>query len=460
MNLWAAAVLAAVLPLAAEPLRAGRAAVKITPPTGVPMAGYYSIRLAEGVHDDLYAKAIVLDDGLKKAALVACDLVDISAELVEESRKQIQSLTAIPPERVMISATHSHTGPLLRPRFLKAAEPGPRRLAEQYRAGLPGKIAEAVKLADAGLTTARAWAGVGHEESISFYRRFLMKDGTVRFNPGKLNPEIVQPMGVIDPDVNALWLESAEAKPLALYVNFALHLDTVGGTQYSADYPYTLSKLMGKLRGADLLTLFTIGAAGNINHIDVKTKAPQKGHGEAQRIGTVLTGEVLKTLTRGERVEGESVEATREVVRLPAPSFRAEEVEAARRVWAQFGQPKPPPFLDMVHAAKVLDVADRNGQPIEAEVQVVSLGRRVAWVGLPGEIFVELGVAIKKASPFPQTVIVELANGNISYVPTRKGFSEGAYEAVSARCAPGCGEMLAETAIRLLAALHRKTQLQ
>ena len=88
-------------------------------------------------------------------------------------------------------------------------------------------------------------------------------------------------------------------------------------------------------------------------------------------------------------------------------------------------------------------------------MQVIALGDQIAWVGLPGEIFVELGVAIKKASPFPQTVVVELANGWISYVPTRKAFAEGGYEVVSARCQAGGGEALAEAAIGLLAKLHR-----
>jgi hypothetical protein len=103
---------------------------------------------------------------------------------------------------------------------------------------------------------------------------------------------------------------------------------------------------------------------------------------------------------------------------------------------------------------KVLDLADRGGK-LEAEVQVIALGDRIAWVALPGEVFVELGVAIKKASPFPQTIVVGLGNGAISYVPTRKAFSEGAYEVISARCQPGGGEALADAAIGLLAKLHR-----
>jgi hypothetical protein len=87
---------------------------------------------------------------------------------------------------------------------------------------------------------------------------------------------------------------------------------------------------------------------------------------------------------------------------------------------------------------------------MEAEVQVISLGDQIAWVGLPGEIFVELGQAIKLASPFPHTIVVELANGSIGYVPNRRAYPEGAYEVISSRVAAGGGEMLVDAAVRLL----------
>ncbi|MBI4604408.1 MAG: hypothetical protein HY721_20805, partial [Planctomycetes bacterium] len=114
------------------------------------------------------------------------------------------------------------------------------------------------------------------------------------------------------------------------------------------------------------------------------------------------------------------------------------------------GKAPEPAFLEVVEAYKVLDVAGREGKPLEAEVQVIALGRDIAWVGLPGEVFVELGLAVKHGSPFRRTIIAELANGSIGYIPTRRAHAEGNYEPVSARCAPGSGERLAETALRLL----------
>ncbi len=452
---WAVLLLAAGLH--ADDLRVGAAAVKITPPAGIPMAGYYNIRLAEGTHDDLWAKALVLQTGEKRAAMVACDLVGIDRDVIDEARKQVQAAAGIAPEHVLISATHSHTGPLMSRRFLANAPPEPLRLAEQFRAQLPVKIAEAVKSASAAAVPARALRGLGHEESVAFYRRFLMKDGTVRFNPGKMNPDIVQPAGLIDPDLAVVRFDAAPDKPLATYVNYALHLDTVGGMHFSADYPFWMGKLLAKLYPG-MTALFTIGAGGNINHIDVKSREPQKGHEEARRIGTVLAGEVLKTMTRLKLVEPLPLQTATETVGLPLPKLSAEEIAKAKATAATFGKEGQAPFYDLVHAFKVLDVDARKGKPLEAEVQIIALGPELAWVALPGEIFVELGVAIKKASPFRQTIIVELANGSISYVPTKKGFTEGSYEAISARFAPGGGEMLADTAIRMLAALHRSVK--
>ena len=130
------------------------------------------------------------------------------------------------------------------------------------------------------------------------------------------------------------------------------------------------------------------------------------------------------------------------------------EVEKARAFATRIGSPKDPTFLEKVWAFKVLDVYGRNGQPQDVEVQVISLGRDLAWVGLPGEIFVELGLAIKAASPFKHTIIAELANGSIGYIPTKRAYAEGNYEPISARCAEGSGEMVVDAAVRLLKALH------
>ncbi len=436
-------------------LQVGRGKVKITPGPGIPMAGQYGVRLNEGVHDDLYAKAIMLEKDGVKAALVVCDLASIPRSIVEEARRLAEDTTGLRGDHLMISATHTHTGPTTGSRLI-GVDSKTERIAKAYLKALPGMIAESVRLAEADLQSARVSAAIGHEDSVAFIRRFLMKDGTVGWNSGRLNPKIVRPLGEIDPAVPVVYFDTPDSQPLATYVNYANHLDTVGGLRFSADYPYTIAKLLGEVKGPDMLTVFTIGTAGNVNHLDVKSPVLQSGHYEAARIGTILAGEVLRTYRKLEPLEVEALQVSHEIVELPLASIRPGDPEWARKIVTKYGTSDAAPFYDQVYAFKVLDVDKRQGKPIEAEVQVISLGGQIAWVGLPGEIFVELGKAIKIGSPFSYTIVAELANGSINYVPDRRAYPQGAYEVISARVALGSGEALVEAAIRLLIDHHSK----
>lgn len=444
-------VLLTVLCLRAE-WRFGQGQVDITPPRQMPMAGYYHVRLNEETHDPLYAKAIVIESDGAKAALVALDLIQAPKQFVDKARNVIEQQTGI--RTVMISATHSHTGPELGGR-LRGVTPETEKLAQSYYSLLPGKIAEAVRMANSRLQTGRIRAGIGHEDSISFIRRFRMIDGTTGWNPGKRNPKIGAPLGTIDPAVPVVVFESPQGQTEALYVNFANHLDTVGGAAFSADYAFPLAQTLGRVKGAQQLTLFTLGCAGNINHIDVSHNRPQKGPAEAARIGTVLAAAALKAMEKAADVEPGGVQASNETVQLPLAKFSPDEVEKARAIVGNYGKPNADPFLEQVNAFKVLDLVAREGRPHDAEVQVVALGKQVAFVGLPGEIFVEHGKAIKLASPFPVTIAVSLANGHLGYVPDRRAYAEGAYEVISTRVGEGGGERLVESAVRQLAELFR-----
>ena len=430
----------------AAQLKVGAFAVVITPPNGSAMAGYFDERHSDGVDNDLYAKAIVLDVDGVKAALISCDLLEMPRPIASRARDLIAEFAGIPPQRVMISATHCHTGPVV------VLDKGPaqdwdltvnRRLVDE----LPSLLARCVSLACDRLTPASAFVGAGHEDHLSFNRRYFMKDGTVGWNPGKSNPNVVKPAGTIDPEVPVVYFESLDGKQIATYTNFAMHLDTVGGKRISADYPYTLHTLLGKIKGPDMVSLFTIGCAGNINHIDIKWHNPQHGQAEAARIGTILAGEVLKTYARLQPVQITAIHAESRIVPLDLAPVSASEIEQAPGVVAKGSKA---PFLQRVGAYKTMDVASRKGKPVEAEVQVIALGDDLAFVALPGEIFVELGLTIKHESPFPHTIIAELANGSIGYVPTSEAYPQGNYEVVTSRCAPGSGEKLVSTTIELL----------
>ncbi len=441
-------------------LRVGRAAVRITPPVGMPLAGSYAQRLSTGVHDELYAKTLALETDGTRAALVVCDTVSLPRPIVEEARRLIAAGTSIPGERVMISSTHTHSGPLVSFTFsLFKWIGGDLPVARQYVAELPARIAESVKMAVADLGAARVSATIGREDGLSINRRWLKRDGSVdwdrKWYPAPNDPDLVRPLGPIDPDVAVVFFESEKSDPLVTYVNFAMHAQCAGGLEFTADYPYALAEAL-KVRGAGMLTIFSIGAAGNINPVHLKLDRPITGHPRAARIGTILAADVLKAYAKLQPIGDPSLRVLSETVNLPlSPIGGPQAVQQAREVAARFGKPGQPPFLELVNASKVIDVAAREGKPLEAEVQVVALGKHIAWVAIPGEYFTELGMAIKRASPYPYTIIVELANGSLGYIPNRKAYQEGHYEPVSARCAAGSGEMLAEAATRLLIESYR-----
>lgn len=457
-------------------LRVGTAAVKITPPLRAPLAGYLGARFSEGVLDDLYAKAAVLDDGKTKVAMVTCDLIGLPRPVVLEARRIIAAETGILADNVMISATHTHTGPtVLGMSVLADLAAAGNKLGQEYTEQLPKSIARAVQQANRRLTPARIAYGSKNEPSISFIRRFWMKDGTVGWNPGKLNPNILRPIGAIDPQVNVVYAETpdtkpnvihdkvapdgshpneaSDSKPLLTYVNFAMHPDTVGGNLVSADYPAALARRLAEYKGPAMLTMFANGACGNIAHLDVRWAGGQTGPQEAGRLGTILSAAVLKAYTDMKNVEDVTLRARRETLELPVTKYTGDELRRAREIIAHHDATTP--LLETAKANRVLNVAARKGKPIDVDVQVFALGRDIAWVALPGELFVELGRSVKAGSPFRQTNIVELANGGFYYIPNRSAYAEGQYEVVVSPYGEGTGETLVSTALRLMAEVHR-----
>ncbi len=438
--------------------RIGASAVLITPPTGTPLAGYYRKRLSEGVLDDLYSKAVVFERDGVRAAVVVCDLLTFPRHIVETARRLIEEQTGIPGRNVMIGATHTHTSPVVSGENTRdMLDGGDTEPARRYTESLPKLIAQSVAEANRRLTPARGSAAIAREEGISFNRRFWMKDGSVSWNPPKLDPRIIRPAGPIDPEVGLLYFDAPDARPLVSVVNFALHSDTTGGQKISADYMGHLARLLSEYRGAEMMTLFALGACGNINHRDVSWQDNQKGRAESFRIGTVLAGAVNRSWDDLRPIAAGPVQIHSRLVRLPAAPISEEDIRRANEVVARLTDPKTL-FLDQVKAFQVLDIRNLQGKPLDVEVQVITLGRDVAFVSLPGEVFVELGISIKKASPFPHTMIVELANGSIGYIPNKSAYPEGQYEVVSARCAPGSGEMLVAAATDLLAEAFEKAK--
>jgi hypothetical protein len=452
------------LSILADDLKIGAASVKVTPPIGTPMAGYYYERGAEKVHDDLYAKALVIEKNGIKIAIVETDFVGISDFIVDKVRQLVKKSLGMDPGHVMIGATHCHTGPVIPsgPSSLnidvnssKSSSEG-QQILESYIAQLPGLIAQSIEQANAALKPAKLSFGLGHEESISFNRRYFMSDGTVGWNPGLHNPKIIKPAGPIDPVVSVLYAESVDAKPISTFVNFALHLDEVGGSDISADLPFYLSNVLEKVKGNDMVTIFSQGCSGNINHINVNGEAPQSGNFRAEKNGNILAGEVIKTYPRLLPLKINTIKTKSEIIPIPLAEISKDELKWAHETAAKYGKPNAAPFLDLVKAFKMLKVEKMNGKPIPTEIQVFALGDSCAIVSFPNEMFTELGQYLKNRSPYKYTIITELTNGSNGYIPDRKAYSEGNYEPLSTRAAPGSGEIMVENALRMLYELKNK----
>jgi len=405
----------------------------ITPTLGTPIDGYYIERLASNVHDELFVRAMILEDGSNTLVLVVADVIDVAPYGFTTARERIHAELNIPLSNIIISATHTHTGP---------------RFSQPYEELLAQKIFDAVKIAAHNIQPVIIKSGVGREENISFHRRFLMKDGTVKFNPGILNPDIVKPMGPIDPNVGIVYIETLGGNPIAVLVNFAIHLDTIGGTEISADFPYFMGEVLKKVLGEDLMIFFGFGTCGNVNHINVKEEDTLEGFTRAERIGYALAASIIREIPVLEIQNMDHLTSESEIVYLTMPEYTEEQIEAAE-VNAKKESDQIASTPEIREAMKILRIHELNNEPIEAEVLTFGIGD-VGIVALPGEIFVELGLEIKEQSPFKHTLVLTLANNSIGYIPNKEAFQYGAYEVEVSMIAEGEGEKLVDSSLNQL----------
>ena len=400
-------------------IRAGCAQEVITPPLGVLLAGYFHDRVARRVHDDLFARAVVIESQGERVALISCDLISMDGEIAERAKEIIEQETGIPADRVLISATHTHTGPELRQNH--AMNP-----AEEWAGELPGKIFAAVRKAADGMFLSTLRPGRIEVKGYSFNRLFRMKDGSELF--GRRPAETVGVAGPIDPELQTLSLVDEQENLRALVVNFALHVDVIGGGSadfVSADWPGELAGNIAAVYGDEVVTVFLQGTAGDINHNPHDpTFLPKRGPEKAMQLGRALAGAAMCAAERAEPMVEVPLSAKVETLSIPyytrEAAFMAE-LEALKK------KPEPTPFEQYI--IKKGESWPYDGQDASVPVQTMRLGE-VGLVALPAEIFVRIGLEIKHFSPAPFTFVVELANADVSiYVPTTDQAERGAYGA-------------------------------
>lgn len=430
-------------PATKEPvLRAGAATSNISPWLGLSINGNMRDVLVRHVHDELHARCLVLDNGNSRIAFVVVDSCMIPLEVIERAKDRISKRTSLPPENVIISATHTHSAPAATAVFQTDPDP-------EYQRFLAVRIADAVELAINKMAPARVAWGSGSVPQHVFNRRWHMKPGTVladpfggtndlvKTNPGIGNPDLLDPAGPIDPELVILAVQTQTGKPLALLANYSLHYcGGVGSGQASADYFGAFSDRLQELLNADrqdpaFVGMMSNGTSGDINNINFRGGQPE--YGPYERIRTVANdvaeeaARVYRSLEFHEWIPLSSHEKKLSLgVRLPT----ATDLAYAREVIAQ-AQSAEMKSLPEVYARETVLLSEYPSQ-----VPVILQAHRVGQLtiaAIPCEVFVEIGLELKKAAPFNKHMTISLANGYNGYLPTEKHHQLGGYETWRAR---------------------------
>lgn len=420
-------------------LRAGAAAVDITPkdfPLNMP--GGFSPNPATSAHDPLHARAMVLDDGTTTVAMVVLDNLGAGPEVVDEAKEIASKATGIPTDKMLVSSTHTHTGP---PSNSKEG-PAP---AVAYRKVLVEGLADSIIKAHAALRPAAVGAAAHPLPEEVFNRRWYLKPGKMPLNPfGKLdqvkmnpgtNPDALDhPAGPTDPDITIISVQDTKRKPIALYANYSLHY--VGGIpegQISADYYGEFARVMpSRVKGSEnFVAMMSNGTSGDINNIPFNVIRPPREPFEQVRIVAQKAADTAWFAYRKIEKHRSDVRLgmmQREVTlkyRRPTP----EQIAEAKAVLAVKGDDAVAalPRLAQNYARSVISASERKEETLTVKIQAIRIGD-LGVCAIPFEAFVEIGLGLKKRSPFPQTMVVGLANARHGYLPTPEQHKLGGYE--------------------------------
>lgn len=444
-------------------LQAGFARVDVTPMLGIGLAGYYVPRQADGILDPLQINALALCCGEEKAVIMSIDHCGIVKEVLNPMRQHVCDMTGLPWEAVYIHSTHTHTGPFLN---YNPTEP----LEIEYAQNVKRKFADAARLALADLKPAKMGYGIGDAPNIAFVRRFRMKDGSVRTNPGVDNPDIVAPIGDVDERVNVLRFDQKNGKSLVL-VNFGNHPDVVGGCKISADWPgFVRSTVETVLDNTQCI--FFNGAQGDVNHVNVHPRGGYlndmfmdfddvaRGYKHARYLGRVVTGGVLQAYDKVKYVDVDSIRFAQKLIEVPANLPDPAEMAEAHRIndlhnaGCDSELPYSGMMLTTVVARAVRMVRLEHGpDSFRMPLSAIAIGP-VAMLGIPGEPFTGIGRALKEVKGWDLVLPTCNTNAKEGYFPMMECYEEGGYEAGSSNFKAGVAELIIQEGTALLNDLH------
>ena len=413
----------AVRPLGAE-FRVGTAKADITPPIGSRMYGYgaRATNVSTGVHDPLFAKALVVSDGTVEVALVTLDLGSFGADNTRRVRELVRRELDL--DGVLLIASHTHSAPAFDSSFPDPDAP--------WLSFMEEMAARAVVEAHGRLQPARLAVGWGRVEE-GHNRRNVLPDGSVEMMWG--NRERL-PTSPVDHSVAVVAFDSPDGAPLATLVNFACHPVVLGpeNLEISADYPGAMMAMVEETTGGQ--AMFVQGAAGDINPFWDKTPPSEGGFEQMERMGRTLGAEVI-------RIRNGLVSFSQ-----PASlSLRRETVPLEAR-WDLEDPDVQEKFRSLGGEALLQRYRTRFADEHEAEIDTLLVGNSLALATFPGEFFVEHGLRLKQGSMIENTLFVGYGNGALAYFPTIRAAAEGGYGGREATIVEvGAGEKLVSRAL-------------
>ncbi len=311
--------------ISAQDLYIGMAEVNITPPVGYP---HYR-GISTGVSDSLFAKAIYFGQGDEQVVIVECDLLWVSRSLSTDVRQEVVDKTDLSYQNIMIAGTHSHTSPAYYEDIMELNEH--RRDPDfehvqingmEYAQWLRLRIVKVILQAKENSVPGQLKKGSREIKDLSFNRRYLMADGRVKTNPGFQNPAAIHPTGPIDPEVGMLMITDPEGRTIGSVVNFSLHTDTQGSTEFSGDFPAYLSSALKGTYGQSFISFYGQGACGDLNHYNTKVKKQLTSEQIGNRLADVFRDQEESFKSIGQPF----LRAATEIVYVPLQDFTPEEL--------------------------------------------------------------------------------------------------------------------------------------
>jgi hypothetical protein len=383
-------------------MRANVAQADITPEQGQDLCGFAARFHGKttGIHDRLYSKWLFWDDGKTRLLLNASDIIGFTRCFCEKMQREISLATGIPRSNIVIAASHTHSGPATMP-VKECGDVDPKYMKLVYE-----------KMAETAVKAARRSVEVNVGAG----------SGAVKVNRNRRKGDA----GSVDSQLGVVvFREKRSGKIHSVLCYYTCHAVVMGEGNFrvSADYPGAMQRRVEKATGAHCL--FFNGACGDINPVI----AHSVDFNHIEEIGGKIADEALKVVKKLEWLDDDSIGCEKRYFNLPLYVPRhAAEIDKTFAFILKAYQPTPHHFLKRMEVLKRKVREGSYPQKTRISATLVTLGKRAAFLVLPGEVLVDIGINIKKMSPYPYTFIVGYGNGNVGYIPTKKAFEEGGYE--------------------------------